>query len=267
MSRRTIRNKNHKSNKNKSNKNKSNKSNKSNKYKGGTIRQYIVDKGLRLFGLQPIPSNQVVKDSSVNSIPIEEQPLNRILSKGSSIVLGEINNVLDSPFVQNSVTNTADVLTKFNDKVNTPEIKEQTKEALDNAAEIANEALESMDKPLNTAIDQLNAAGVKAASGITSGVIKVGTDAMSAIPGIGAIVALGKMANDVSAAAKEVVEATSDATITMSKVVEESTKNFDELQERKKEINQRTTQSLNKFLGGGGGRYKGRKTKRVKFMI
>lgn len=258
MSRRTRKNK----------RNTRNTRNKNKKYKGGTIRQYIVDKGLRLLGLQSIPSNQVVQDSSLNNVNNVNSinTLNRIVSKGSSIVLGEVNNVLDSPFVQNSVTNTADVLTKFNDKVNTPEIKEQTKEALDNAAEIANEALESMDKPLNTAIDQLNAAGVKAASGITSGVIKVGTDAMSAIPGIGAIVALGKMANDVSAAAKEVVEATSDATITMSKVVEESTKNFDELQERKKEINQRTNQSLNKFLGGGS-RYKERKTKRVRFRF
>ena len=125
MSRRTIRNKNHKSNKN--HKNKSNKSNKSKKYKGGTINQYILDKGLRLLGLHHIPSsNSIISDSSANSIPIEEQPLNRILSKGSSIVLGQINNVLDSPFVQNSVTNTADVLTTFNDKVNTPEMKEQT---------------------------------------------------------------------------------------------------------------------------------------------
>jgi hypothetical protein len=252
MSRRTRRNKN-------------NKNNKSKKYKGGTINQYILDKGLRLLGLHHIPSsNSIIKDSSANSVPIEESTLNRVLSKGSSIVLGKINNVLDSPFVQNSTTSTLDVLKNFNNKVNTPEMKEQTKLALDNAAEIANEVLESMDEPINGAIDKLNASGIKAASGLTSGVIKVGTGAMTAIPGVGAIVALGKIANDVSAAASQVVEAASEAAITMSKVVKESNKNFNELHQRKKEINQRTNQSLNKFLGGVS---KGIKTKRVRFRF
>ena len=120
------------------------------------------------------------------------------------------------------------LLENFNEKLSTPKMKEETKEALDNAAEYADIAVEAMDEPINKAVDQLNEAGTKALSGVVSGLIKVGTDALAAVPGAGAIIELGKMANDATAAAGDVVEATSDVTSTLSKVVEETSKNIDE---------------------------------------
>jgi hypothetical protein len=257
------------------------------------VAGYVSDKGLRLLGLQPIKEAETVAD--VNVITPETNFISpevvKVFDKGSAALIGQINNVLGSPEVETSITEAADktaeigerLLTKVNDTISTPEMKEQTKEVLDNVSDYAEIAVESMDEPINKAVDELNKAGTKAASGIATGVIKVGTDAMAAIPGIGAIIELGKMANDVSAAAGDVVEAASDATSTISNVIEESSKNINEgvaeLAEKKKEateISNRTNQSLESFenpivtKGGRKTRRKNRtnmKSKRVRFFI
>jgi succinate dehydrogenase/fumarate reductase flavoprotein subunit len=97
-----------------------------------------------------------------------------------------------------------------------------------------------MDKPINNAVDELNEAGTKAASGVVTGAIKVGTNAMSAVPYFGGIISLGKIVNDVSKAAGDIAGAASDASSTISKVVEETSKNIDtgldKLEEQKEEL-------------------------------
>jgi hypothetical protein len=225
------------------------------------IVNYAKEKGLRLAGVEPIKkaddlstinnSNQTNStnniDNNINKISdtasefvsgakeIGSDIVN-VFNKGSAAVIGNINDVLESPQLEASVSEAASetaeigekLLENFNEKLSTPELKEEAKEALENAADYAEIAVEALDKPLNKAIDQLNADGTKAASGIATGVIKVGTDAMSAVPGIGAVIELGKMANDASAAAGDVVEATSKAASTVSNVVADTTKNIEE---------------------------------------
>jgi hypothetical protein len=227
----------------------------------GKIVNYAKEKGMRLAGVEPIKKNDELSttdnSNQNNSTKNVDDNINKIsdaasglvtdakeigndvvdvFNKGSAAVIGNINAVLESPKIENSVneaaTETAEIgeklLENFNEKLSSPEIKEETKEALENAADYTEIAVEAMDEPLNKAIDQLNEAGTKAASGIASGVIKVGTDAMAAVPGLGAVIELGKMANDASAAAGDVVEAASQATSTVSKVVEDTSKNIEE---------------------------------------
>jgi hypothetical protein len=107
--------------------------------------------------------------------------------------------------------------------------------ALENAAQYAEIALVAMDQPINKALDKLHEAGIKAAASSVSGVIKVGTDAMAAVPGVGAIVELGKVVNDVSTAVGNVVGAASDATNTVSKLVKETSNNINESVVKKRE--------------------------------
>jgi hypothetical protein len=98
-----------------------------------------------------------------------------------------------------------------------------------------------LDEPLNKAVDELNEAGTKAASGAVSGLVKVGTDALAAVPGAGAIVEVGKIVNDASRAIGDVSSAASEATSTVSKVIEETSKNINEgiekLEEKKEGLN------------------------------
>jgi hypothetical protein len=235
-------------------------------YAGKTFN-YVKEKGLRLAGLEPIKkegeqlSSSVAEDSTkkvddnmnqlsdaasglVSGAQQIGSDVVKVFDKGSAALVGNINDVLGSPKVENSisgaVSETAEIgeklLEKINDKLNTPELKAETAEALNTVAGYTDIAVKAMDKPINNAIDELNEAGTKAASGIASGAVKVGTDVLAAVPGFGAVIELGKMANDASAAAGDVVAAASDATSTISKVVEETSENIEQGLEEKKKL-------------------------------
>jgi hypothetical protein len=277
---------------------------------------YVKDKGLRLAGLQ------VIKEPETNTSAQEvDQKLNElsnsppgvitsvknVFDKGSAAIITNINEVLGSQKISESIGDAAkdtaiigeQLLGNFNKVVSTPEMKEQTRAALENTADYANIVIESMNEPVNKAMDSLNEAGTKAASGAVTGAIKVGSNAMAAVPGFGALISLGKIANDVTAAVGDVVESASNATTTISKIVEETSENiaegFDKLEEKKKSKNEfnelnknglnvtnRVNKSINEFenpvktvpsvLKGGRKtrrpllKHK-RKTKNVRFVI
>jgi hypothetical protein len=228
----------------------------------GKVFNYVKDKGLRLAGLQPI--KQPVENASTQEV---DQKINEIgdaasgiisdvknvFDKGSAAIIENINDVLESPQVGETLTEAASetaeigekLLENFNEKLSTPELKEEAKIALDNAAQYADIAVEALDEPLNKAVDELNEAGTKAASGALSGAIKVGTDAMAAVPGLGAIIEVGKILNDGSRAVGDVATAASQATSTISKVVEETGKNIDEGIDKLEEKNEGLSDSMN----------------------
>jgi hypothetical protein len=232
----------------------------------GTALNYIKDKGLRLAGLQPIKQPELTQNDSTQQV---DQKINEIgdaasgilsdvknvVDKGSAAIIGNINDVLESPEVGESLSEAASetaeigekLLENFNEKLSTPELKEEAKLALDNAAQYADIAVEAMDEPINKAIDQLNEAGTKAASGAAAGIIKVGTDAMAAVPGAGAVIEVGKILNDASRAVGDVAEAASEATSTVSKVVEETSKNINEGLDKLEEKKEGLSNSMNSF--------------------
>lgn len=233
----------------------------------GKVFTYVKDKSLRLAGLEPIKqpvttveSTQEV-DQKINEIGNAASGIvsdvKNVFDKGSAAVIENINDVLESPKVGETLTEAASetaeigekLLENFNEKLSTPELKEETKIALDNVADYADIAVEALDEPLNKAVDELNEAGTKAASGAVSGIVKVGTDAMAAVPGAGAIIEVGKILNDGSRAVGDVVSAASDATSTISKVVEETSKNInegiDKLEEKKEGLTNSLTPDIN----------------------
>lgn len=225
----------------------------------GDAFHYVKDKGLRLAGVQPIQKDE---NSSMDRTKEVDEHINKmsdaasglvsgakqigsnilnVFDKGSATVVEKFNNVIGNKLVDESVTDAAmktaaigeKLLKNINDKISTPALKEETKKVLENAADYAEIAVEAMDEPINKAVDELNKAGTTAAAGIASGVVKVGTDALAAVPGVGAVIEVGKMANDASAAAGDVVKAASDASSTISRVVGETSKNIEEELEKK----------------------------------
>jgi len=225
----------------------------------GNAFDYVKDKGLRLAGVQPI---QTPENSSMNQTKEVDANINKVsdaasglvsgakqigsnvlhvFDRGSATIVEKFNNVIGNKLVEESVTDAAmktaaigeKLLENINEKISTPKLKEETKKVLENAADYTEIAVKAMDDPINKAVDELNKAGTKAASGIASGVVKVGTDALAAVPGIGAVIEVGKMANDASAAAGDVVKAASDASSTISRVVGETSKNIEEELEKK----------------------------------
>ena len=229
----------------------------------GRIINYGKEKGLRLLGLQTIKpnveSNVVAEDSQKidESLNQATQGLSNateglsnategiskigsdvvnVADKASAAVIQNINDVLQSPEVGKSVSEAAGdiaetgtkLLSEFNKVASTPEFKQQTKVAIDNAAEIAEIAIQAADKPITEAVDVLNEAGEKAVAGVASGAIKAATDVAAAVPFYGSIIDMGKMVNDVTAAAQDVVEASTSATEAVSKAVKETSDNINE---------------------------------------
>ena len=242
---------------------------------------YLKDKSLRLFGLQPIPEKDLKQENTqnkeidktldnvgsaannvLNDVKSVGSNLADVANKGSAAVLENFNEVLGSPQVNETISeaahNTEQILENqlqtFNQAFDNPQFKEIAKKSLDNAAEYAEIAVDAMNKPIDKAIDKFNQAGEEATSGILSGAIKVGTDALAAVPGAGAIVEMGKIINDTSKAVGSVVEAGSEAVSTASDLFIETNENIKkglaELEEKKKDainIANRTNDSIHQF--------------------
>ena len=221
---------------------------------------YVEDKGLRLLKLKRMePNEETVEntnkiDDTLNNATeglstigskIGSDVVN-VVDKGSAAIIENINDVLENPAVGKTASDAAGdlaqtgtkLLQNFNNSVNTPEFKAATKVALDSASEIAEVVVQASEKPVNDAVDILSDAGEKAATGVASGAIKVGTDAMAAVPGWGAIVEAGKIANDLSTSAGDVVEAGTQAVSAISEVVEKTSENINEGLDKLEEVKQ-----------------------------
>ena len=156
-----------------------------------------------------------------------------ILNKGLGIILNQVNTVLAAPGVQTTVDVEAaratelvtDIFSRVAEKLKDPKLQEQARLAGDELAIYAKILVEAMREPLTELVGILSQAGLKATSAITVGIIKVVTDAMAAVPGIGAVMEVGKIANDVSRAVGDAAEAGSNATTATSKALFDITEN------------------------------------------
>jgi len=291
--------------------------------------EYLTEKGLRLFGLQPIPQkidnkensefeenkknekyNEINKETSnlasgiLSSAKKIGEDVVGVVDKTSAALVEQVNDVLESPKIENSVKEAVEDTTKIskkllenvNEKLNNPVLQKEAEIVLDNIGKYAEVAEDAINEPLNKGIDNLNQAGTKAISGLTSGAIKVGTDALAAVPGLGAIIELGKIANDGSKALEQVAEAGKESAGTILEIVKDTNKNiheglekldeekneidnnFKEINNNGKKISSRINKSLNEFenpfpsSGGNKTRSKfltkkHKKTKRVRFSI
>jgi hypothetical protein len=227
------------------------------------------------------------------------QKLGEMVSSGKNMVnnvatntINNVNEVIGSNIFKegtrevatNLANNIKDNLQIINDAVNQPEVKEQINQAAKNAGETATLLIQAAQNPLNEGAAVLGETIPKVANAGLSGTIKLTTDAMAAVPGVGAIVEVGKMLNDGSKAASAAIEAGSEAIETVSDMYMKTKANYDnlvnKLNEQKRLANQisnRTTQSINQFqnpLQAAGSRRTRRrllnrkaKSKRVRFAF
>jgi hypothetical protein len=260
----------------------------------------VEDVGLNALGLERI--NKSNNFSQEDDEKIGESASGMVsavgntVNKTSSAVINNVNNVLGSESISNSVGDAAkktaeiagNLADKFNNAMDNPEIKKKVEKAIDYAGDIGEIVVKSSEKPLKEAIRVGVEAGSEAIGATSSGAVRVITDIAAAVPVIGGIIDLAKAFNDGSRAASAVVEAGSEAVETASDAFIETTKNIKqgikELEEKKNlsdKISNRTTQSINNFenplpntvQAAGRRRTKRRlfkrkaKSKRVRFVI
>jgi len=228
----------------------------------------VRDTGLRFAGLQVIPKDNEEKPivDQTSKQDLSGQSTSSVLAtaadKTGTAILNDINDVLTSSQVvgntQQAAKDTAEIIKKgsqlFNEALSDPAVQEELKESIEKAGQIGSLIIDAGKEPFNKAVDVAAEASQKATGAALSGAIKVGTDALGAVPFVGAIIDVGKMLNDGSRAASAVVEAGSEAAESASDAFIETKKNLEnklrELEEKKRlgeEISNRTTESINQF--------------------
>lgn len=218
--------------------------------------------GLQSLGLQKIQDIQDVSNASSNVFKNH-------LNQASENVLTNVNEVLGSSVVSEKVKEagreTAEITGKlaetFNRAMDDPVVKAEVTEAIERAGEIGTVVAKASEEPVKEMTRVGVEAGTKALGAASAGVIKVGTDILGAIPGIGSIIDIGKMMNDGSKAASAVIEAgtdvvetASDAYMDTSKKVKEGLQELEEKKKLSQQIMNRTSRTINQFenpLKGG----------------
>jgi hypothetical protein len=224
--------------------------------------------------------------------------VNNVVDKIGAAIIGNINDTLGSEHAKQTtleaVKDTANIVKNtskiFNDALNDPKLKAEIEDAIINAGKLSEVVIKASEKPLNEAVDVAVKSAQKASSAGLTGAIKVGTDALGAVPFVGAIINAGKALNNASIAASAMSEAGSEMAEATSELVDKTKKNIDhllnELEEKKKigeQISNRTTNSINEFENPNitqmtqskGGTHKTRrkflkhksKSKRVRFDV
>jgi hypothetical protein len=270
------------------------------------VRDKITDNSLKFIGLERIKdtppqevSTQKFDESSMKKLSDAASGVvsgvENILDKTGANILGATNDILGSDtakdITKEAAKETADIIKEsvetFNETLNEPEVKEEVKKAIKNAGEIGEVVAKAAEEPLKKVVKVGVEASTSAFGAASSGAIKVGTDMLGAIPGVGGIIEIGKMINDSSKAASaiveagtEAVEASSDAFINTTKNVKEELKELEEKKKMSQEIFNRTDESIKEFenpkiIQQQGGCLKKtkrklnntRKTKKVRFTI
>jgi hypothetical protein len=222
------------------------------------------DISLKLLGLQLIKNNEIINIDtsgiSLDSSILEKgKNISSIADKSVSQSLDNINNYLKSSIVESNTKRTAEetaiilknLLKLFNDTLDNPELKEELKEALQNAGEVGIIFVKAMEEPFDEFISIVSKSIEKSSSAIGSGAIKIGTDMMAAVPGVGSIIEIGKILNDSSKAASSVVEANGEIIEGMSDFIIKTKENFEkvlkEYEEKKNNTIENINSSINEF--------------------
>ena len=262
---------------------------------------FLTDAGLKIMGLERVNKDDATKkvDENINKVNDTASGMmsdvGNVVDKTGATIIENVNEVLGSSIVkettEQAAAKTADIVKesaeKFNEALDNPEVKAEVKETIEKAGEIGDVVVEAAKKPIEKAVDVAASAAQKATGAALAGVIKVGTDMMAAVPGVGAVIEVGKMINDGSKAASsvveagsEAVEAASDAFIETKENVEKGLKVLDEKKKMGDEISNRTIKSIKDFedpiktVQAAGSRKTRRrlfkrkaKSKRVRFAI
>ncbi len=216
-----------------------------------SILDFAKQKALRIIGLQPIPRHNLDTNHNIDDT-------------GANPIIQRLNDSLQSPNTQQAVAGTAQetaaiaerLLTQFNQTLSTPAMKQQTSNTLHNVGEYSKIVVDALDEPLDHAIDKLSDAGARAASGIAQGAVKVASSAVTAIPGVGAVVALGRIANDVADTAANLAHSAKSSAATLAELTADTNTNvrkqLQSLQMKQRErqaIVDRTQHAISAFHG------------------
>lgn len=218
-------------------------------------------------------SNENKESNETNSNAIDE--IKKQVQEEKNLHLGD-NNILakTGDLAQGVAVNAVDKVGDFlgvdlDDPNFAEKNKEQLKHISENAAEIGNVVVESVEPFTKPLIDKSLKASGKILSDVGETGVKVLLNTAEEIPGAGIIIGSLRSLGSIGDAVVSSVNAGSEVISSSADTINASVKNFDRLIKEKEEIANRTKASINEFTGGFKSRKKyigkknqNRKTKR-----
>lgn len=222
---------------------------------------YIANKGARLLGYKPIQESEKSVEEVIptSDVEIPSIQIPSAISETTENVLNNVNEVLQSPQVAENIERAAEetkeiteeLLNKINKPFDDPQFEEKLTDATENLADVANIVIDAADEPINKAIDKANESFYKMGSAAATSSVKIATDVLATIPGLGVIFDVARLVNDGSKALTSVSEAGSELIQTGSDIIGETSKNLDKIfmdkMKEKGQIQNRIMNSTSQF--------------------
>jgi len=218
---------------------------------------------LRLLGFEYIGLDPF---SLFNELSQRQDIASRIASKVFNIaddrfgcIISNLNRFLGSPETRNSISGSSKelinifntLLKDFIETLDDPMLKEEFVVAVFILGEYVKIFSLAMKEPLDNAINILNDGIMKALSGVATGIVKVISDSIGAVPFIGPVADIGRAINDGSKAALSVFNAGVSAVEAASQLIGQTSENIENqlqgLKEQGQNISNRINNSVNNF--------------------
>jgi hypothetical protein len=181
---------------------------------------------------EPVSDNVIDKEKS--KLAQVGEKASELLDIATTAVLQKANTFLENSGAESAVDAEADKATKkltsiFNritEILADPELQQAAVNAGKEVGDYTTILVDAMREPLSELAVVVAEADLKATGAILAGIIKVVTDAMAAVPGLGAVIEFGKISNDIAGAAGDVVHSGTTATTAASRFVYQITQNI-----------------------------------------
>lgn len=183
---------------------------------------------------EPEPDADKVIEKEKSKLAQVGEKASELLGIATTAVLQKANTFLENSGAESAVDAEADKATKkltsiFNritEILSDPELQQAAARAGKEVGDYTTILVDAMREPLSELAVVVAEADLNATGAILAGIIKVVTDAMAAVPGLGAVIEFGKISNDVAGATGDVVHSGTTAVTAASRFVYEIVQNI-----------------------------------------
>jgi len=186
------------------------------------------------------------------TIELTENVGTEVLDKSKDLAQGVTANVLDNTgkLVGVDLTSPEETnkkLDEIKDTISNPETQEKAKEVIGETAKLGAVAVEASKPFLDPLVDTISDKSEKLLSKLGESSVKIMLNTAEEIPGVGVVIGTARSASNVGEAIAASANTGSELITATSDTVNAATKNFKQIVDEKKNIEDRTNTSINQF--------------------
>ena len=175
-----------------------------------------------------------------------------VVDKSKDLVEGVTANAIDNTgkLVGVDLTDTEETNKKLDEikaTISDPETQEKTRELIGESAKLGAVAVEAAQPFLDPLVDTISDKSEKLLSKLGESSVKIMLNTAEEIPGVGVIIGTARSASNIGEAIAASANTGSELVTTTSDTINAATKNFKQIMDEKKNIEDRTNTSINEF--------------------